>query len=84
MIEETNIHGENPQTRAEEDYNENPNEQEVDLMDDIRYKHIIYSNTTYIPFDSQNLVETEILASLTLQKVLYCNIIYDIVFAYMN
>lgn len=56
----------------------------LESIEDRKYKHLIYNDSTFIPFLAKNIVETQILASLTLQKLLYINIYFDILFWYLN
>jgi hypothetical protein len=49
----------------------------------MKYRHIVYTSSKYVPFDEQKVVESEVLSSLFLQKLIYYNIYYDLIYIYM-
>lgn len=49
----------------------------------MKYKHVVYSGSKYIPFDDLKVVESEVLSSLFMQKLIYFHTFYDFAYVYM-
>lgn len=46
--------------------------------------HKIYANTAYIPYNKLSLMESEIISSLTFQKLLFFNIWFSLLYGYLT